>query len=177
MFQTFDIKNTRRMILLALLLAVLSLQPAGVAAYKSSNSSPAGAATSSIVLVTILTAQYCDIDSDLVDDDILTTFRVTVNRYTCIFDQSYVYCILRLPSGATYLLILKVIGQYSTMTIKLGWLNLAYIRGWYHFTVNAEILDRLRGTSLWGYSEVLFDPPTEGSPGPPLVKILSTSFG
>ncbi len=170
--------NTRRIIIgLLFLIAVLSIQSTGVMAYTACDPiRTQGYASPNPVSVSILLADYQDIDGDMLKDDIITKFRVTVDRRACCFDLSYAYCQLRLPSGTTYIVALMITGQYSTVTITLGWINLASTSGWYRFTVNAEVFDYLRGVSLWGYDSVDFDPPTEGSPGPPLVKVLSAAF-
>ncbi len=156
------------MLLLALLLFLAcGMLPTGVVA------APIGGSSDTGVLVDIRQATYLSLEPDGVRDDVITEFRVEASR-TLMFQLSYLYCFLELPSGRTYLYILKVIGTYSQLVLTLGWIDVASESGWYTFYIYAEIVEQFH--SHWGYDETYFDPPDGGIPGPPLVQIISVGY-
>ncbi len=122
------------------------------------------------LVVSVESADYMDLDNDLVDDDILTEFSITVPSGDWDFQHTYVYCELVLPSGCYYNCLILLIGTYSSVTISLAWYNTATESGWYTFTLwswgegfNAPDL---------GSDSVVFDPPTEKVPGLPGLEII-----
>ena len=160
-------KRARNVMLLALLLLLAcGMLPTGVAAAPND-----GGETG--VQVDITRATYLSLEADGVADDIVTDFRVATSR-ALVFQVSYLYCFLELPSGLTYVYVLKVIGTYSQLVLTLGWIDVASESGWYTFYIYAEIAEPHH--SHWGYDDVYFDPPDGGIPGPPLVQVMSIGY-
>jgi hypothetical protein len=127
------------------------------------------------LIVSIESADYLDLDGDQIEDDILTEFTITVPDGNWIFDMTYVYCELVLPSGYYFNCLLLIIGNYNSVTLTLGWYNTAIESGWYTFSLYS-----------WGYGyyapemgsdSIIFDPPTEGGPGspPPSIEVIQIS--
>ena len=162
-------KRARNVMLLALLLLLAcGMLPTGVAAAPNDGGGETG------VLVDITRATYLSLESDGVADDVVTDFRVVTSR-TLMFQVSYLYCFLELPSGLTYLYVLKVIGTYSQLVLTLGWIDVASESGWYALYIYAEIVEPHH--SHWGYDDTYFDPPDGGIPGGPLVvELISVGY-
>ena len=126
------------------------------------------------LIVSIESADYLDLDGDLLEDDIITEFTISVPIGDWEFDRTYVYCEIILPSGIYFNCILLVIGTYSSFTLTLGWYNTALESGWYTFNLFAwgrgDDAPEMRTDSL------VFDPPTDGLPAlPPSIEIIDIS--
>jgi hypothetical protein len=122
------------------------------------------------LIVSVESADYTDLDNDLVEDDILTEFSISVPYGDWNFQHTYIYCELVMPSGNYFNCLLLLIGSYNSVTISLAWYNTASESGWYTFSLwswgegfNAPDL---------GYDSVVFDPPTEELPGLPTLEII-----
>jgi hypothetical protein len=131
--------------------------------------------TGDSLIVSIESADYLDLDGDQIEDDILTEFTITVPEGNWVFDRTYVYCELVLPSGYYFNCLILIIGNYNSVTLSMGWYNTAIESGWYTFSLCS-----------WGYGRyspdigsdtIVFDPPTEGGPGspPPSIEIIQIS--
>jgi len=121
--------------------------------------------------VVIKNADYCDLDRDGSEDDIVTTFRITVLSDEVVFKRTQIYCHLILPSGSGFILVIGVKGEYRQLTLTIGWLNVVTESGWYTFSVLSFLIGE--SNIYYGSSSVAFDPPTGGDPGPPLAEILT----
>ncbi len=124
--------------------------------------------------VDIETAIYLDLDSDTMEDDVLTKYTLTVPDGDLRFHVTYIYSRLTLPSGQYFYHLLLVIGQFSKLCIVLGWYNTATESGWYTYEVYACSFGEHAPDS--GSDDIIFDPPTEGDPGVPIVSILNATI-
>ena len=126
------------------------------------------------LIVSIESADYLDLDGDLLEDDIITEFTISVPKGDWEFDKTYVYCEIILPSGTYFNCILLVIGTYSSFTLTLGWYNTALESGWYTFNLFAW--GRGDDAPEMGTDSLVFDPPTDGLPAlPPSIEIIDIS--
>ncbi|MHA1769258.1 MAG: hypothetical protein ACTSV3_05340 [Candidatus Thorarchaeota archaeon] len=126
------------------------------------------------LVVSIDSATYLDLDGDLAEDDILTVFTISVPHGDWVFQITYAYCRLVLPSGSYFECTILIVGTYSTITIGLGWYNTAVESGWYHFGLYAWANGPYAPGP--GVCTTSFDPPTEGNPGPPVVEIVDVVY-
>jgi hypothetical protein len=117
------------------------------------------------LMVSIESADYLDLDGDQIEDDILTEFTITVPEGDWDFSRTYAYCELVLPSGYYFGCLILMIGTYNSVTLTLGWYNTAIESGWYTFSIFAWGTGN--NAPEMGMDSVIFDPPTEGNPGPP----------
>ena len=124
--------------------------------------------------VDIRSALYLDLDSDMMEDDVLTEYALTVPDGDWRFYVTCIYSRLTLPSGQYFEHRLLVIGQFSTLGITLGWYNTATESGWYTYEVYAWSYGA--DTPESGCDDILFDPPTGGDPGVPIVDILNVTI-
>jgi hypothetical protein len=122
------------------------------------------------LIVSIESADYLDLDGDQMEDDILTEFTITVPSGYWIFQHTYIYCELVLPSGYYFNCMILLIGTYNTVSIDLAWYNTAIESGWYDFTLWAWG-EGYRAPDL-GWDTVTFDPPTPGDQGDPIIDII-----
>ena len=120
--------------------------------------------------VSIQSASYLDLDADMVEDDILTVFTVSIPIGARNSGWTLIYMVLELPSGLAFGCNLLVIGIYSQLSLTMGWYNTATEAGWYTFEVAAYML----GNNVLkpGFDSIVFDPPTEGEPGSPIIEII-----
>jgi hypothetical protein len=121
--------------------------------------------------VSIQSASYLDLDNDMIEDDILTVFTLDVSDGAWMSQWTLISMELELPSGYTFGCNLLVIGYYSRLCLTLGWYNTAIEAGWYTFSVSACMLGANTHTS--SYDSMVFDPPTEGGPGSPVLEVIS----
>jgi hypothetical protein len=123
--------------------------------------------------VDIVDAEYLDLDSDMAEDDVRTKFEVEVPSGEWTVRYTYIYAQLTLPSGYYFDYSILVVGEFSKLTLTLGWYNSAIESGWYSFRV--DVFSFGGNTPDSGYDSVLFDPPTDGDPDVPLVEILDAT--
>ncbi|NWF96176.1 MAG: hypothetical protein HXY34_08530 [Candidatus Thorarchaeota archaeon] len=146
-------------ILLILMLCVL---PQPVAAY-STNSS----------LLSITHADYCDLDGDGFADDVLT--KVIVGTHSGL--PEFVFCWttlkLTLPSGTESYTDVWIWGIYSSVEITVEWYDHATESGWYSLHVTMDSMTML--DSFAAEAHMVFDPPDEGPPGTPWVRVMLSS--
>jgi hypothetical protein len=124
--------------------------------------------------VSIQSASYLALDADMVEDDILTVFTISIPVGVLNTGWTLIYMVLELPSGLAYGCNLLVIGIFSQLSLTLGWHNTATQAGWYSFDVSAYMVgnNALRP----GFDSIIFDPPTEGKPGsPPSIEVIVIS--
>ena len=148
---------------LALAMMVLSLVTGGVQATSDLSDDDT-------LVVSIESADYMDLDGDLIEDDILTEFTIRVPEGDWQFRHTYIYCLLELPSGYYFECALLAIGTYEWVTITLAWYNTAIESGWYTFTTCAWAIGENAPDP--GVASTIFDPPTEGNPAPPVIEIV-----
>lgn len=148
---------------LALAMMVFSLFTGGVQA-------TGGMGEDDALVVSIESAEYLDLDGDQIEDDILTEFTIAVPEGDWEFRHTYIYCLLELPSGYYFECALLAIGTYQWVTITLAWYNTAIEAGWYVFTTCAWALGEYAPDP--GIASMVFDPPTEGNPAPPVIEIV-----
>jgi hypothetical protein len=123
--------------------------------------------------VSIQSASYLDHDADMVEDDILTLFTISIPSGTWKSGYTVIYMVLELPSGSAFGCNLLVIGFFSHLSLTLAWYNTATEAGIYRFSVSAYML----GNSALkpGHDSLSFDPPTEGEPGSPIIEIVGVT--
>ncbi|TXT57890.1 MAG: exported protein of unknown function [Candidatus Thorarchaeota archaeon] len=149
----------RTIILGLVLIMAVSLLPSSVVAY-SSNSS----------LLSITHADYGDLDDDGADDDVITEARIGSLTGFPEFIICTVTFTLTLPSGANYTTDVVICGIYDVVDLTIEWYDHATESGWYKIHAEMESV-----TMLWEFSAdayVIFDPPEEGPPGTPWVRVL-----
>ena len=161
MIQMRRAKQTALALVLAMM--VLSFLTGGVQATGDQGEDDA-------LVVSIESAGYLDLDGDQIEDDILTEFTISVPKGDWEFRHTYIYCLLELPSGYFFECALLAIGTYEWVTITLAWYNTAIEAGWYVFTTCAWALGE--NTPGPGGASIVFDPPTEGNPAPPVIEVV-----
>ncbi|MGY5875460.1 MAG: hypothetical protein RTU30_06925 [Candidatus Thorarchaeota archaeon] len=124
--------------------------------------------------VDITTATYLDLDDDSAEDDVITAFSIDVPTGDWDIGMTFIYCYLELPSGLAFDAFLMLRGDFSSVTVTLGWYNTAIESGWYYFGVYAWSLGSDVPDS--GFSEIIFDPPTDGVPGDPVIHIINSTI-
>jgi hypothetical protein len=159
-------KPVKRLVLtITLTLMVMSLM--------TGNAQAAGCDDEDSLMVSIESADYLDLDADQVEDDILTEFTIRIPDGDWSFGVTYIWCEVELPSGLTFVCELLVIGTYSSLGLTLGWYNTAIESGWYTFRVYADTFGNNAPDPGW--DTLVFDPPTDGDTGPPLIEIIEVT--
>ncbi len=159
-----DMRPPNRIIPSIIIIAMmLSFVTGNVQATSTINTTPS-------MVVSIQSADYLDLDGDNSEDDIMTEFMVEVPDGSWQTGWTILYLLLELPSGLSFRCNILVIGSYSTLILILGWYNTAIEAGLYTFSVAAYMLGN--NVPLPGFDNVMFDPPTPGDPGSPVIEIL-----
>lgn len=157
---------SKRLLTVILALMVLSFFTGEVQAtdYDDSNDS---------LIVSIESADYLDLDGDQMEDDIITVFTLEVPDGDWEFHRTLIYCKLVLPSGYYFSCVILVYGTYNRFTLTLGWYNTAIEAGWYSFALCAYGIGY--NPPEPGFDSIIFDPPTAGEPGSPVIEIIAIS--
>lgn len=121
-------------------------------------------------MVSIESADYLALGTDQIENDILTEFTLSLPNGYWVYGWTYIYCEIELPSGGYYYTELLVLASYSRLSLTLAWHNTATEIGWYTFFVYANILGQ--NVLRPGTDSLMFDPPTDGDAGPPLLEII-----
>ncbi len=120
-------------------------------------------------LLLITQACYCDLDDDGSADDVLTVIRVGTPETLPSFVFCWLSLTLTLPSGRTSSVGTFIIGIYSSVTITAEWYDHATESGLYTLDVNMAAVSVLWSVSA--QAQMIFDPPDEGPPGTPWVRL------
>ncbi len=156
--------SSRPLILLLVALMVITLSIGNVEATSNDGT----------LQVDITTATYLDLDNDSAEDDVITTFSIQVPNGDWDIGMTFIYCYLELPSGMAFDALLMLRGDFSTLTVTMGWYNTALESGWYYFGVYAWSYGNDVPDS--GLDEIIFDPPTDGVPGDPVIHLLNATI-
>ncbi|MEM4736163.1 MAG: hypothetical protein QXS20_10665 [Candidatus Thorarchaeota archaeon] len=116
-------------------------------------------------MLSVLYANYLDLDGDGLDDDVLTTSMLEINQeISAMFTVELT--MLTTPSGRSFVYIVTISGDYSRLWVTISWYNAALEAGIYRVSVVA-IVAYQGGLGIFS-CEYEFDPPGGGDPGPPL---------
>jgi hypothetical protein len=152
-------KRGRRLGMIALLAVVLAF-----------SSAQGAAATMDWVEISIDHAYYYDLDADGVSDDVLVNMTCTIREGIKNPQRSEYHIYLTLPSGLRYLVVVEVLGKYSTLQMSLKMYDVATEAGWYNVLAEGFTFGRPHGYSTASYD---FDPPDQTGTGEPHVELLA----
>ena len=128
---------------------------------------PSVAASQNGLHVTIDHAEYCCLEADGIEDDILIDFTCTLSSSAKVSAKSDFYLTMTLPSGLQHLALITVIGRYNEIRLRVHWYNTAWEMGWYNLRIDAYTYGANRGYCTSTYD---FDPPKSG-PGEPSIRV------
>jgi hypothetical protein len=129
------------------------------------------------ISIDIYAAGYFDLDNDESEDDVFTSFFITVSE-TPRNSMVDIYYRLKLPSGQTYIEMFQLslsrdpdlLLSYYTI---IGF-NTATESGWYTATIDIVLDDELGGVYI-ASDTIIFDPPNDEEPGEPEFQIIQPS--
>ncbi|MHA1685442.1 MAG: hypothetical protein ACTSYD_03420 [Candidatus Heimdallarchaeaceae archaeon] len=145
-------KLTKLFVVLLLFLSIYQLRSSFV--YSASRSLDV------VFTITLFDASYGDFDEDSIVDDIQCFLHIFTNSDTARTTLTILLS-LTLPNGDQYSYSLFISTDYDNLTLKLLFINQAYVSG--DYCINAEANLYGEGVSYAQY-ELIFDPPTEQIP-------------
>ncbi|TFG29346.1 hypothetical protein EU527_15970 [Candidatus Thorarchaeota archaeon] len=113
-------------------------------------------------------ADYCALEDDGIEDDILIDFTVIIPSNAKVSAKSDFYLTMTLPSGIQHLALITVIGKFTELKLRVHWYNTAWESGWYNLIIDAFTygLHGSYSTSIYD-----FDPPKTGT-GEPSIYVM-----